>query len=111
MTNIPQKNSGLYTQTPAPQPFLDSKVNICNGKIFSEKVWTLAFLDPPTLRFLDSKKGPKEVSKKILDSAEPPPPFWINPDFFRGKYNEPFPKIYILQNNGKINTLIFQTAG
>ena len=35
LQNIPQKKSGLYTLTPCPQPFLDSKVNFCNGKIFS----------------------------------------------------------------------------
>ena len=66
VTNIPQKISGLYTQTPAPQPFLDSKVNICNGKIFSEKVWTLAFLDPPPpFNFWTPKKAQKRFNTSL----------------------------------------------
>ena len=70
MTNIPQKKSGLYTQIPTSQPFLDSKVNFYNGKIFSESFWTLAFLD---LDFWTPNEAQNRVS---LWTGEPPPPFW-----------------------------------
>ena len=46
-----------------------------------KKVWTLAF---PSPRFLDYKKDPKRFFKSLFFFGTQPP-FWINPDFFRGK--------------------------
>ena len=92
MTNIPPKKSGLYTQIPTPQTFLDSKMNFYNDKIFSEPFWTLAFLDPPHPSISGLQMRPKIGSH--FDSGlekPPPPPFWTSPESFRGKLNEAFP--------------------
>ena len=92
MTNIPQKKSGLYTQIPTPQPFLDSKVNFYNGKIFSESFWTLAFLDPPHPSISGLQMRPKIGSHFDSGLEIPrPPPFWTSPESIRGKYIEPIP--------------------